>query len=88
MSCIVLSCSFTYIVEIGCPASLAKILAETNIFRKIREILFKMLSMGGLGILNVPDVSFISVPNQVGILHGSHEDFSMLGIKPDFVTVS
>ena len=44
--------------------------------------------MGGLGILNVPDVSFISVPNQVGILHGSHEDFSMLGIKPDFVTVS
>ena len=44
--------------------------------------------MGGLGILNVPDVSFISVPNQVGILHVSHEDFSMLGIKPDFVTVS
>ena len=64
-----------YFVEVSCPASLAKVLAETNIFRKIREIVFKMLSMRDLVIFNVPDERFISIPNQVRILHGSHVDF-------------
>ena len=80
-----------YFVDISCPASSAqpaKVLAETNIFRKIRETVFKMLSMRDLVIFNVPDERFISIPNQVRILHGSHVDFWMLGIKPDFVKVS
>ena len=62
----VLSCTIspiTYFVETSCPASLAKILADTNIFRKIREIVFKMLSMRDLVIFNVPDERFISIPN-------------------------
>ena len=63
------------------------VVAETNIFRKIRETVFKMLSMRDLVIFNVPDERFISIPNQVRILHGSHVDFWMLGIKPDFVKV-
>ena len=88
MNCIVLSCPFTYIVEISCPAILAKILAETNIFRKIRKLILKMFSVQVLGILNVPDVIFISLPDKVRILHGSHENFSILGIKPDSITVS
>ena len=85
-----MSCTISpikYFVEISCPASLAKVLVETNIFRKIREIVLKMLSMRDLVIFNVPDERFISIPNQVRILHGSHVDFSMLGIKPDFVKV-
>ena len=73
MSCTI--SPITYFDEISCPASLAKVLAETNIFRKIREIVFKMLSMRDLVIFNVPDERFISIPNQVRILHGSHVDF-------------
>ena len=86
MSCTI--SPITYFVEISCPASLAKVLAETNIFRKIREIVFKMLSMRDLLIFNVPDERFISVPNQIRTLHGSHVDLLKLGIKPDFVKVS
>ena len=47
-----------------------------------------MLSMWDLVIFNVPDERFISVPIQVRILNGSHVDFRMLGIKPDFAKVS
>ena len=74
----VLSCTIspiTYFDEISCPASLAKVLAETNIFRKIREIIFKMLSMRELVNFNIPDERFISLPKQVRILHGSYVDF-------------
>ena len=46
-----------------------------------------MLSMRDLVILNVPDESFISITTHVWILHGSHVDFWMLCIKPDFVKV-
>ena len=53
-----------YFVEMSCPASLAKPLAETHIFRKIREILFKMLSMQGLVIFNVPHERFVSISIQ------------------------
>ena len=84
-----MSCTISpikYFVEISCPASLAKVLVETNIFRK-REVVFKMLSMRDVVIFNVPDERFISIPNQVRILHGSHVDFSMLGIKADSVKV-
>ena len=45
-------------------------------------------------IFNVPHKRFISLLNQVNILHGSHHgtiivpcshvDFSLVGIKPDF----
>ena len=73
MSCTI--SPITYFDEISCPASLAKVLAETNIFRKIREIVFKMLSMRDLVIFNVPDERFIPIPNQVKILHGTHVDF-------------
>ena len=62
----VLSCTIspiTYFAEISCPASLAKVLAETNIFRIIREIVFKMLLMRDVMIFNVPDERFISRPN-------------------------
>ena len=76
-----------YFVEISCPASFAKDLAETNIFRKVREIVFKMLSMRDLVIFNVPDERFKSAPNRVRILHVSDVDFWMLGIKTDFVKV-
>ena len=75
----------TYFVEISCPANLAKILAETNIFRKIRETIFKTLSMRDLVIFDVPNERFLSIPDQVRILH---VDFLMLGIKPDFVKLS
>ena len=85
MSCTV--SPIAYFVEISCPASSAKVMAETNIFRNIREIVFKMLSMQDLVIFNVPYERFISIPNHVGILHGSHVDFWMLGIKADFVIV-
>ena len=78
----------TYFIEISSPASLAKVLTETNIFRKKREIVFKMLSMRDLVIFNVPDERFISIPYQVRILHGSHVDFRLLGIKPNFIKVS
>ena len=64
-----------YFVEISCPASFAKVLAETNIFRKIREIVLKMLSMRDLVIFNVSDERFKSAPNRVRILHASHVDF-------------
>ena len=43
--------------------------------------------MRDLVIFNVPDERFISIPNQVRILHGSHVDFWMLGVKPDFAKV-
>ena len=70
------SCSISSIIfEISCPASLAKILAKTNIFRKIKKIVFNVLSMQDLVIFNVPDERVISIPNQVRILHGSHVDF-------------
>ena len=78
----------TYFVAINGPASLAKVHAETNIFRKIRKIVFKMLAKQDLVIFNVSDERFISIPNQVRTLHGSHVDFGMLGIKPGFVKVS
>ena len=78
----------TYFVEISYPASLAKILSETNIFRKIREIIFKILSMRDLVIFNVPDERFISIPNHVRILHGSHVHFPFLSLKRDFIKVS
>ena len=44
--------------------------------------------MGDLVIFNVLDERFISISNQVRILHGSHEDSWMLGINTDFVKVS
>ena len=86
MSCTI--SPITCFVEINCPASLVKVLAKTNIFRKIRETVFKMLSMRDLVIFNVPDERFISISSQVRILHGSHEGFLMLGIEPDFAEVS
>ena len=45
-----------------------------------------MLPMRELVILNVPEGRFML--NQARILHDSCVDFSMLGIKPDFVKVS
>ena len=79
---------FAYFIEISCPASLAKILVETNIFRKIRETVFKTLLIRDLVMLNVPNGMFISIPNQLRILHSSHVHFSSLGIKPYFAKVS
>ena len=73
MSCTI--SPITYFVEIICSASLAKVLVETNIFRKIREIVFKMLAKEELVIFNISDERFISIPNQVRTLHGSHVDF-------------
>ena len=73
MSCTI--SPITYFIEIRCLASLAKILAETNISRKLREIVLKILSMRDLVIFNVSDKWFISIPNQVRIFYGSHVDF-------------
>ena len=86
-----MSCTISpinYFVEISYPASLAKVLAEPNIFRKIREIVIKILSLGDLMIFNNADERLMFVPNQVKILHGSNTDFSLLVIKPGFVKVS
>ena len=46
-----------------------------------------MLSIRDLVIFNVSDERVLSIPNEVRTLHGSHVDFSLLGIKPDFVKV-
>ena len=46
-----------------------------------------MLSIRDLVIFNVSDERVLSIPNEVRTLHGSYVDFSLLGIKPDFVKV-
>ena len=67
----------TCFVEKRSPVSLAKILAETSILHKMREI---ALSICNLIILNALDERFISISNQVKSFHGFHVDFSFWGI--------
>ena len=51
------------------------------------EIVLQVLSIRDLVIFSVSDERILPIPNQVRTLHGSIVDFSLLGIKPDFVKV-
>ena len=51
----------------------------------MKSILFKTISMSDLVFFNDSDKRIISIFNQFKVLHGTHVDLSLLGIKPDFV---
>lgn len=61
----------TYFIEISCPMSFAKFLAKTNMFCKMKKMIFKVFWMQADAILNTPAKKLMTIPKQVGHLHGS-----------------
>lgn len=51
--------------------SFAKFLAKTNMFCKMKKMVFKVFWMQADAILNTPAKKLMTIPKQVGHLHGS-----------------